>query len=255
MWTPLVVQLAVVGALLAGCADKYPYGRPPASMADQTNGGCALSAAGGLAFPDQFDTRGTSGDPLLDAAILQESYLLTDAFGVWPGLTYFVEPPGSGPNAYATPARLFRPDQHGTVLLGMRLLMAERHEPNWGAALNGIMAHEWAHIVQQNREPLRIMPVPWKELHADFLAGWYLGLRSRQIAMPIDGFGRSLYGKGDTAFFDPNHHGTPAQRATMMFEGYVYARETGERSIDAALARGASHLRFRGNFIEVIASR
>ncbi len=161
------------------------------------------------------------------------------------------------PNAYATPARYLDPDRDGTVILGLNLMQVEQGHSNWGAALNGILAHEWAHILQQNTPGLRIMPTPWKELHADFLAGWYMGLRSIELRtpVPIDGFGRSLYGKGDYGFFDPDHHGTPEQRAVMMYEGYDYARNSSERGLDAAVRFSANRLRFEGARIRVLPTR
>jgi len=88
------------------------------------------------------------------------------------------------------------------------------------------IAHEFGHIFQyqskfydlltQSQTTDRLL-----ELHADYLAGYYLGLkRLRSGEMDIKAFLDSLYLSGDTDFNSPDHHGTPMEREQVMLAGY-----------------------------------
>jgi hypothetical protein len=78
----------------------------------------------------------------------------------------------------------------------------------YGAA-EGVIAHEWAHLIQPRyRRPIE------RELQADCLAGFAMGALglSRQ---ELDNFARASFYHGDYSF-----HGTPAQRANAAWRGY-----------------------------------
>lgn len=125
----------------------------------------------------------TSDDRDFDYALAQTLSGLTDTFGVLPGFAYYDD--RAIENAYATPARrLGNPD--GTVLLGrrfLRSLLARGADAD--VAVAAICAHEFAHIVQFKYRLLNPLlkgarTVKRVELHADFLAGYYAGIRKLQ---------------------------------------------------------------------------
>ena len=78
------------------------------------------------------------------------------------------------------------------------------------------------------------------ELHADLIAGYYLGKR-RWSKTNLAVFGQSLFSKGDYDFNSPDHHGTPKQRLEAMLEGYRLADVGG--SFAECAAAGAAYVR------------
>jgi len=124
----------------------------------------------------------------------------------------------------------------------------------WSEIRVFVVAHEFGHILQYKKG----MKVdgPWQmEPHADFLAGWFLGRRkagplpnhfdpglSSHIARKS--FEKAVIGAfelGDTLFDDPDHHGSPELRASMVLAGY----QSTHLSIDAAFDRGLKLLKLR----------
>lgn len=211
----------------------------PASA--QSGAGCFLNAYAGGSITSLRPVS-TSGMRDVDRIVREEASRLERMFRMRPALTYFQEPPSMGQNAFATTYRFFPQMPHGTVMLGINLLRNEVRSGGWSweTPIVGIMAHEWAHIYQQQTPSLSGRPVPWKELHADFLAGWYMGLRFREGWQGDSrSFSQSLFDKGDFGYFDPDHHGLPVQRTLIMTEGLFYASETGQQDVRSAAAEGA----------------
>ncbi|MDP3838452.1 MAG: hypothetical protein Q8Q54_05975 [Methylococcales bacterium] len=141
-----------------------------------------------------------------------------------PGFGFYDD--SDGKNAFAT-AETWIPNTKGTVAFGIELLSDELFSNEWGGlAVAGIMAHEFGHIFQYQSDFYSLLTQSQPtdrllELHADYLAGYYLGLkRLRGGEIDIKGFLDSLYLKGDTHFNSPSHHGTPIERAKVMLEGY-----------------------------------
>jgi hypothetical protein len=65
-------------------------------------------------------------------------------------------------------------------------------------------------------------------LQADFLAGWYLGNRSRSngyqlTEQDLESALRSFYESGDYEFTNAQHHGTPEQRVAAVSAGYSHS--------------------------------
>jgi hypothetical protein len=149
-----------------------------------------------------------------------------------------------GPNAFASPhvfpdviqAGGADPDTYpdGTVFLGVKLLQSELRSGRKYAIL-AILAHEYAHLMQNNRDfPFDGM---WKELHADYMGGWYLGsLRLAHPEVVYQAF-ESLVRKGDYNFNSPDHHGTPRQRGAAFVAGYKAGG-----TADAAYRRGLNYI-------------
>lgn len=149
---------------------------------------------------------------------------LADSFELLPGFGFFDD--SQGENAFATTETLI-PNTRGTVVFGKGLLSRELNSHTWGGlAVAGIMAHEFGHIYQYQSGYYQRLTKPYStkkflELHADYLAGYYLGLkRLRSGEIDIKIFADSLYIMGDTHFNSRDHHGTPKERMKMMIEGY-----------------------------------
>jgi len=168
-----------------------------------------------------------SGNRDFDYALAQTLSRLTDTFNVLPGFTYF-----SGANeggAFATNAEcLNRSD--GTVFFGrarFRQTMALAEHPD--VALTAICAHEFAHILQLKRGLVGILnagspTVKRSELHADFLAGFYSGMRKLDRPnYPAAVFATLLESLGDWNVYSRNHHGRPDERAAAIVRGYEVA--------------------------------
>lgn len=161
----------------------------------------------------------TTGNPDLDMRFNQEATMIYSVFGVNPNLFIFDD--GRSPNAYASP-EITLPGYTGTVYFGTSLLRSELWSMSKGGhAVAGIMAHEFAHILQL-RANSRLSGRA-RELHADFLAGYYLGRKSYFLPTDIRGFANSLFEKGDHAFWSREHHGTPHERVNAMVAGFQSA--------------------------------
>lgn len=191
------------------------------------NIGCSISmrtAANGEV--GQLMLSNETGIPLLDAGITNELQYLKNFFTVRPG--FFMLHEGEHGNAFATSETLGgHAFPHGTVVFGLTLIQEEYKAAGpmgrFDHAMAAIMAHEWGHILQFRK--LKSQP-PGKamELQADALAGWYMGVRSVQLSaygsmVDIQTAMKSMFNKGDYAFNDPKHHGTPHERLKMFQMG------------------------------------
>ena len=217
--------------------------RPPTGKAPQPGGsrriGCSWRSAGG--GPPAVRLSKTTGNVLLDQGMTREWQLLCARYGVTPDLYMFED--GDSPNAFATPDRLGgHSDPDGTVVVGRRLMREEMSAAaptggRWDHVVAAIMAHEWAHIAQfkviDEAPPGKAM-----ELHADQVAGWYMGGRARELAGQVDLVSamRSFFGKGDYEFNSPQHHGTPRERLAAFERGLAAAQasDSFDEAFDAA---------------------
>ena len=119
----------------------------------------------------------------------------------------------------------------GTVLFGKKLLkkmLGTVDSPE--AAVLAVCAHEYGHVVQ-NKLGLRgrllydQKTVRRLELHADFLAGYFAGLRKRQnptFASAV--FALTMFGLGDNNFAQKGHHGTSEERGAAVVAGFEVGR-------------------------------
>jgi hypothetical protein len=128
------------------------------------------------------------------------------------------------PNAYATKESDNPLSFDGSVYLGLTLIADELKAENGLASVNGIMAHEFAHILQEKLKCT--LEGSQRELHADFLAGFYMGRRGTYTADDIAAFGLSLFKKGDSEIWSEAHHGTPEQRLQTLLAGFHTATLT-----------------------------
>jgi hypothetical protein len=183
----------------------------------------ACSLRGGLQA-NGIEMFKTSGNTDLDRSINLELTHVADSFNVLPGFGFYDD--SDGKNAFATPETRI-PNTKGTVVFGIGLLSEELFRNEWGGlAIARIMAHEFGHIFQYQSEFYQLLTQSQSthrllELHADYLSGYYLGLkRLRSGEIDIKASFDSSYLSGDADFNSPDHHGTPIERAKVMLEGY-----------------------------------
>lgn len=201
--------------LSVGCIHRVVDAEETAVNADGIIG-CAATDEQALSLGE---TKSTSGNAKFDQALIAELKSVDKTFIINPGYRYLID--GNKPNAYATAKRLVA-NTKGTILIGLGLVGDEIAVDDGGAAVAGIVGHEAAHIYQFDNQllgKLKAATAVFKELHADFLAGWYFYSTGRQ-KRSIEAFRKSLFAKGDFQFNDPNHHGTPDQRVDAMLAGY-----------------------------------
>lgn len=157
----------------------------------------------------------TTGSPTLDAKLSSESKNLDEIFSVEVELYSYDDKDSH--NAYASPVcDILNCD--GSIRLGKSLLLDEIVVANGYVSVIGIMAHEYAHIVQFQQKSN--LAGKFAELQADFLAGWYLGKTKNISFNDLKPFANSLYYKGDFNFWSTQHHGTPEERANAMIMGF-----------------------------------
>jgi len=169
----------------------------------------------------------SSGNREFDYALAHTLSSITDTFHVLPGFAYYDD--GDRPNAYATDrVRLAKAD--GTVLFGRRYLsaiLARPEQPDVAAAT--VCAHEFGHILQYklNLKPVLLAgqsTVKRLELHADYLAGYYAGIRKlSKPDYPAAVFASTQYSFGDFNPNSPQHHGRPDERAAAIIRGFEVA--------------------------------
>jgi hypothetical protein len=183
----------------------------------------ACSLRGGLTA-NGIELLRTSGNSDLDRSISLELTHVAESFNVLPGFGFYDD--SDSPNAFALDEDLIA-NTKGTVIFGKQLLSDELAHQSWGGlAIAGFIAHEFGHIFQYQSEFYQHLTQAQStdrllELHADYLAGYYLGLkRLRSGEMDIKAFLDSLYLSGDTDFNSPDHHGTPTEREQVMLAGY-----------------------------------
>jgi len=183
----------------------------------------------------------SSGDARLDRALIAELRRIVDIIPVGPGFKYIRD---DSPNAFATTATHV-PGTQGTVLLGVNLIRTEMGSSEYGGvAVAGIAAHECAHIFQFFSPYVKRLggsTAKYVELHADLLAGYYMGRRRQFSSDRIAVFARSIFNKGDYNYNDRNHHGTPEQRFEAMKRGYEIGSQN--TAFQAAAEDGANFVR------------
>jgi hypothetical protein len=81
------------------------------------------------------------------------------------------------------------------------------------------------------------------ELHADFLAGYFLAMRKRDYPnVSLFKVGDALSKKGDTDFNNGNHHGTSEERVAAVTAGFDLGM-TGTQDIGKVAEAGIAYVR------------
>jgi hypothetical protein len=167
----------------------------------------------------------TTGNREIDLALDKGLQRLASTFGIDPSFAFFDD---KQPNAFAAPESNDE-SRTGTVLFGKNLFAELQAADPSGVSVLGVAAHEFAHIWQFHSGHYKQIrgtgpTVKRMELNADFLAGYYLGLRKTahpEASLWI--FGEKLWGLGDMNVFARDHHGTPEERTAAAEAGFKLA--------------------------------
>jgi hypothetical protein len=197
--------------------------------------------AANLPPPQNLKLHSSCGNPQIDRALIFELKQIATILPINPGYKYIEDP---SPNAFAVPTSLI-PGTQGTVYIGINLITSEfNNSPFGGVAVAGISAHESGHILQFQTGYAATLAGPTAqlmELHADFLAGYYLGRSQAHSKEHVGIFAQSLFSRGDYDYNGQTHHGTPDQRVRAMNKGYdIGASNLG---VSAAASVGANFVR------------
>jgi hypothetical protein len=159
----------------------------------------------------------SSGYSDLDAVVIKEVQKLESFFGVKVDFYFLLEDYGA--NAFYHPA--CETQCNGTIFLGINILYGQFIADPSLTTIKGTLAHEFAHCVQHELGYLRGWKGKHPELHADFIAGYYL--RKTNPGLSVDLLGKSInsfWSMGDPYFFSPEHHGTNQERAYAFMSGW-----------------------------------
>jgi hypothetical protein len=189
-----------------------------------------------------INTSGLSGfDAALSDAVLKP---LTKVFGVMPSFAYYDETQEDGrANAMASPDTA-RSNDDGSVLFGLKLLNALLDAPGGDYAAMAVCAHEFGHIVQFEKQiQSRIaaqLPCMCIELHADFLAGHFIGttMRGRLGSADIQQIGRA-WSAWETQSCS---HGSNIERVAAIEAGYFNAQSSSQTGISSVVEAGIIYL-------------
>jgi hypothetical protein len=214
--------------VLKGCLACAAAAVVPRAIPQEGGGGCDWSSAGarGIAIVGA-ELAGSTGDPQQDKALGLALVRLSQLFAERPGFGFYDD--SDAPNAKADPETGVA-GTWGTVLFGTRLFkdLMTRFDDR-GVTVLAVTAHEFGHIAQFHRGIFGTLnehqrTVKKSELHADLLAGFFLGNRKMDTGtLRIRTAGVALYQIGDYGFNSPDHHGTPEERVAAAEYGYSFA--------------------------------
>jgi hypothetical protein len=172
-----------------------------------------------------------SGYANVDDGVKKALICLSQIFsleGDWlPDFSFFDD--GDKPNSFTEdPIHGRRPHikiGRGAVAEAMKVSQGD-----FGAALTGIFAHEFAHVYQL-KEGYRVKLLKRDsmgsrrlvETHADFLAGWALPQAwwIKEVS-DLRVAAEQFFALGDIHFEATGHHGSSLQRQTIMASGYTW---------------------------------
>ena len=214
-------------------------------LMDQAEGEQLLTKAS-LSDAAEGEIIQSSGDRRFDRALGTMLADLAGRFQVRPGFGFYED---AQPNALALTKSRFSHSQ-GSVLLGRQMLKMGMRGDFGDWFVMGICAHEFAHIVQyfsdyHQRLSEGQLNSKRVELHADFLSGYYMGLRAADLqfsAAELRALGQTWETLGDSAYTSARHHGTAAERLDAIEQGFKFARERPDFGINAACEVGARYL-------------
>lgn len=204
--------------------------------------GCHLTATGIEGMTDNR-LRQSSGIQQIDMIFTREiNAWMLPIFGLAPYCCFYDD--SDGANAFATTELLAGRGQ-GTVAFGIKLMneLTTQFSGEWGSqglhAAGAIFAHEFGHIAQFTTGDYT--PGPTMELQADFMAGWYTGLRALQqggMGVNFREIAAKMFAIGDFNFKSPSHHGTPQQRLQAYSAGLQFITQNRNANMRQALAAG-----------------
>lgn len=173
--------------------------------------------------PEVRDMMRSTGNANLDIIFDTALQRLAQTFGVWPKVGFYED--GDEPNAMAMRYATGDSFEFAVVFGRNYFTRLYAYDPS-GITILQTAAHEFAHVwVYQSGlfETVRggQPTVKRVELHADFLSGYYLGIRKRDN--PGASFwaaGIRRWQSGDSELRNIHHHGTPEERLAAAESGF-----------------------------------
>jgi hypothetical protein len=172
----------------------------------------------------------TTGDAALDRALDAAIKHVSDLFREVPAFGFYQEhdhPEFTAMNAFATSEGTDIPGTWGTIGFGMDLFTSElSNYDKAGSTIIAIIAHEFGHIWAMHRGVMEQLtsgqPTNKRsELHADFLAGYFIGTRKRvSPSLTLAAVSNLFERIGDNQVNSHYHHGTPKERLAAAEEGF-----------------------------------
>tara|TARA_B100000508_G_scaffold8752_1_gene6317 strand:+ start:1055 stop:2176 length:1122 start_codon:yes stop_codon:yes gene_type:complete len=179
----------------------------------------------------------TTNNSELDQYISQEVLRLERFFSQDIDFYFGTETNRSG-NAFFTPrCDGFR--CHGSIVLGKWLMVDMFKNGRNLNNLSAILAHEFAHSLQYFFGWYGASPL--KELHADYLAGYYMAHKTNLSQSELENSISDFYNIGDFNFNSIQHHGTPEERACSFIMGFKLGRQGGY-SVGQAFQAGKKYV-------------
>lgn len=166
----------------------------------------------------------STGNAELDRSFDRALQRLAETFDVWPKVGFYDDT--DSPNAMAMRYSAGGTTEYAVVFGRAYFKKLMDYDPS-GITLLHTAAHEFAHIWVYrdglfNKVRGNDPTVKRVELHADFMAGYYLGLRKRdnpQASFWAAGIGR--WQSGDEEFRNVHHHGMPYERLAAAEKGFL----------------------------------
>lgn len=239
-------QLSRREVILVALAALQMEARPTCAQGLRSSAGCFVAYNAppqGSSTADPCDGLiNTSGDEQFDQELRRGRDQIESEFEVRPRFYYY-----SGGNAWASSKRCDK-GSDGTVRFGLELLREVQMIRHSMAAALAICAHEYAHIYQFGHIELyrrlqNNLPSFCRELHADFMAGYFLRLyrnvnpsiNEEVVRQQFESMGGSM-----SDYIPEDFHGTKQQRCKAVVAGYVYA-EQNARDLQAAAEQAYNH--------------
>ena len=194
--------------------------------------------------PQRSPILNRSHDPKFDRALDRQLRGMNTQFSLRPSFGYYRD--DNAPNALASAHRRV-PNTDGTVVFGLTLLRQCLRQSNGELSALTICAHEWGHILQFNQGYIRritsVVPDYCVELHADFLAGYYLAIyREQAPGADLQVVGQTWERMGSGEYNRPGSHGTSRQRIDAIEAGYRFYRQRPSSTIGNAAEQGYRHV-------------
>ena len=184
-----------------------------------------------------MEIRNSSGNIELDRLMNNQKADLETFFGVKINLFFGIEKSRTG-NAFFSPY-CNSLNCNGQVVLGNYLINELSFKSDSYTRLMAVFAHEFAHAMQHKYGWSGNSK--WRELHADYLAGYYLGRNSSMNQSEVISTFNEFSSRGNFDFNNPDFHGTPEERGCAFLEGFKYGR-LGNTSVYSAYNSGKNYI-------------
>jgi hypothetical protein len=159
----------------------------------------------------------------------------------------FVPHEKDGMNAFASTRDAGIPGTRGMVAFGMTRFRTELYGyDESGTTVMSIIAHEFGHVLQNDRGYLLAMPTLQYEINADFLSGYYLGARKLRVTSLAFDRAVGLFERlGRSGNGDPNRdHGDSRERVAAAEAGFRAGYEQ-KLLLDDAIRAGWEYVEYR----------